>query len=488
MTLADPPLSTLPPPGLLIGADRVEEASGGVHQHIYAASGRPTAEVVLAGPAEIDRAVAQAREALPLWRRMPADRRRDVLLRLADLILEHDDELGLLQTLEVGAPRQFSRRMPAVAADHLRYAAGWLDKIGGEVVPTWPERALDYTVDEPYGVIGLIIPWNGALVSMAQCLGPILAAGNAAVVKPPELAPFVALRLGALALEAGLPAGLVNVAPGDGVAGAALAGHPGVDKVLFTGSADTGRKVLTAAAAHLTPVSLELGGKSAHVIFGDADLRFAARLAMTGAVALSGQTCAAGTRILVHASVYDEVVGILTSRLGKVAVGDPMTDRTVMGPVVSEPACTRILRIVEDARDSGAARLLTGGHRLGGALADGYFIAPTVFVDVDPDTALAQEEIFGPVLSVFRFETEEEAVRLADGTRHGLGAYLHTNDLRRAHRVSHALTAGSVWVNGAPPLVPSAPFGGTKQSGYGRIGGIAGIREFLRPKNVWIAL
>ncbi|MEH1123258.1 aldehyde dehydrogenase family protein [Micromonospora sp. CPCC 206061] len=488
MAVTEPPLSLLPPAGLLIGDDWHGSSSGGTVTHVYPASGQPTADVVVAGATEVGLAVTRAREALPAWRAMPANQRRDLMLRLAALIEAEAEPLSQLQTLEIGLPCQLTRQMPAVAADYFRYNAGWLDKIGGEVVTTWPVRALDYTLDEPYGVVAIIIPWNGPLVSLGQMLGAALAAGNTVVLKPPELAPFVALRIGGLMLAAGFPPGVVNVVPGGPAAGEALVGHPGVDKVHFTGGADTARSVLAAAARNLTPVALELGGKSPHLIFPDAELRLAARLAMAGAVALSGQGCANGTRVLVHASVYDEVVDIIAARMAKVAVGDPLDQRTIMGPVVSARACDRILAVIDRARTTKSGRLVHGGHRLDGDLAGGYFIAPTAFADVDPSSELAQEEIFGPVVSIMRFGNEAEALRLAEDTRYGLGAYLHTNDLRRAHRVSRALTAGTVWVNGEPGGLPSAPFGGTKQSGYGRIGGLAGVREFLRPKNIWMAV
>jgi aldehyde dehydrogenase (NAD+) len=488
MAVIEPPVTLIPPPHLLVGEERVHESTGGRATHVYPASGRPTAEVLLGGAGEIDLAVRRAREATGPWRSMPAAERRDALLRLADLVLTHADELAALQSIEVGLPTQLAQQTPRLAADFLRYNAGWLDKLGGEVVQTWPLRALDYTLDEPYGVVGLIVPWNGVLVSMGQMLGPALAAGNTVVVKPPPLAPFVALRVGELAIAAGIPPGVVNVVPGGPVAGEALVRHPDVDKVHFTGSGATAQQVLAAAATNLTPVGLELGGKSPHIIFADADPRFAARLAMTGAVALSGQGCANGTRVLVEAAAYDEIVKILTARLRRIPVGDPLDARTMMGPVVSAAACERVLGVIGRARDHGTGRLVLGGERLNGELADGYFIGPTVFVDVDPTSELAQEEIFGPVLAVTRFSDEAEAVALANGTRYGLGAYLHTADLRRAHRVSQALATGSVWVNGAPGVLPSAPFGGVKQSGTGRIGGISGVREFLRPKNVWISL
>ena len=484
MAVTPPPVHLLGAPGLRIGKEQMSDTSGGTVEHVYAATGKPTVPVVLAGPAEIDMAVAAARAAFPGWRDTPVNERRDILLRFADLIVAHADELSALQTLEIGVPVQLSKQMPMIAADWVRYNAGWADKAGGDVISTWPVRSLNYTLDEPYGVIAGIIPWNGSLMSMAQLLGPALATGNTIVVKPSELAPFVPVRMAELAVEAGVPAGAVVVVPGAAAAGQALAGHPGIDKIHFTGGAETARSVLSQAAAHLTPVALELGGKSAHIVFDDADIRFTARVAMSGVVALSGQGCANGTRLLVHQAVRDQVLDILVSRLRKTPLGDPANEGTVMGPVVSRSACERILGVIGRGREQG--RLIAGGSRLAGELADGFFIEPTVFADVDPAAELAQEEIFGPVLSVVAFADEEEALALANGTRYGLGAYLHTNDLRRAHRVSRALAVGSVWVNGAPGLMPSAPFGGVKQSGSGRIGGLAGIREFLRPKNVWL--
>ncbi|NLU78284.1 aldehyde dehydrogenase [Micromonospora sp. HNM0581] len=487
MPVTAAPTELIPDTGVLIGASRTSATSGGVHRHVYAANGQSTAEVPLGGAAEMDAAVRAAGAASDGWRNTPGNIRRDLLLRLAELVEQHATELIGLQTLENGCPRQFASKMPELAVDHLRYNAGWADKIGGEVVPTWPVRALDYTLDEPYGVVAVIIPWNGPLVSVAQMLAPALAAGNTIVLKPSELAPFTALRLGELALTAGFPPGVVNVVPGAAAGGAALVRHPGVDKVHFTGGGPTARKILADAAERLVPVGLELGGKSAHMIFGDADVRMAARMAMSGVIALSGQGCANGTRVLAHSSVYDEVVRTLTARLARVPVGDPADERTLMGPVVSAGACERILGVVDRARDEGQGRLVSGGERLGGDLGDGYFIAPTVFADVDPASELAQEEIFGPVLACTPFDTEQEALQLANGTRYGLGAYVHTTDLRTAHRVSRAVAAGSVWVNGVPGVLPSTPFGGVRQSGWGRIGGEAGVREFLRPKNVWIA-
>jgi acyl-CoA reductase-like NAD-dependent aldehyde dehydrogenase len=488
MTVTDAPLGVLPQPHLLIGAERLTSSSAGEHLHIYPATGRPTRSVPLAGPKEIDRAVRAARDALPTWRGTTVDQRREALLRLAGLLRDNAAELGRLQTVENGTPACFAQLMPHVSADLLAYNAGWADKVGGEVIATWPAPALDYSLDEPYGVVGIIVPWNGPLVSIAMTAAPALAAGNTVVIKPPELTPFTGLRFGELCLEAGIPPGVVNVVPGGPVGGDALVRHPGVDKLHFTGSDMTARKILAAALDNLIPVGLELGGKSANIIFGDADLRASVEQAVQASFMLSGQGCINGTRLLVQDAVYDEVIEIVTNVIAALSVGDPSKDTTAIGPVVNQAAMDRILTVIDGARDGGMGKLIAGGSRVGGDLGGGYFVEPTVFTEVDNASSLAQDEIFGPVLAVLRFDSEAQAVSLANDTRYGLAGYLHTNDLRRAHRVAAALTAGNVWINGYTGIPASVPFGGTKQSGYGRLGGIAGIREFTRPKNVWCAL
>jgi aldehyde dehydrogenase (NAD+) len=478
----------LPLASLLIGDRRIDRATGGEYEHIYAATGKPTIGFPLAGAAEIDESVAAARRALPVWRTMPANLRRDLLLRLSERIVRDADRLSMLQTIENGVPRAFCAELPARAADFLAYNAGWTDKIGGAVNPVWPVAALDYSLDEPYGVVGLIVPWNAPLVSVGQVIGPALAASNTVVVKPPELAPFTSIRIGELALEAGLPAGVVNIVPGGPEAGEALVRHAGIDKIHFTGSDATARRVLAAALEHITPVGLELGGKSALLIFPDADLLRAAEQAISAAVVLSGQGCTNCTRVLVHTSIYDRVVSLAKGLLRRVRVGDPMDETTAMGPVISLAACERVLARITEASRLGEGRLIAGGQRLGGELAGGYFISPALFADVDHASRLAQDEIFGPAVSFIKFDSEDEAVTIANQTRYGLAAYVHTADLRRAHRVSQALVAGSIWVNGLDGVAPSAPFGGMKHSGYGRLGGRHGIREFTRSKNVWVAV
>ena len=324
------------------------------------------------------------------------------------------------------------------------------------------------------------------MMGMGQKCGPALAAGNTVVAKPPELAPFGMLRFAELALEAGLPPGVLNVVVGGSTAGAALVGHSGVDKISFTGGTTTGRTLMELAARNLTPLALELGGKSPNIIFPDADLTAAAKMAaFAGPALLSGQGCALPTRLYVHEDVYDQVVDTVVQLVTTMRVGDPLDPQTLVGPVVNEAAMHRILGVMARAEAEGAT-LLTGGSRLGGELADGWFVAPTIFGDVDHDSDLARTEVFGPVLAILRFKTEEEVLAKANDSEFGLSAYLHTQDADRIDRFIRRLDAGTVVVNGMGRTTPAAPFGGTKQSGFGREGGRAGIEEMLRQKAVFV--
>jgi len=470
--------------GHLIGRSWTASAAGGTYRHRYPATGEVQASVGLAGSADVDAAVEAAHEARPGWARLAPIKRAAILGRLADLLDHHGPEADELAALDNGTP--ISTMHPGrYSAAWIRYYAGWCDKLDGDVLSG--ERGLTFVRLEPYGVVAVIPPWNGSMMGMAQKCGPALAAGNTVVAKPPELAPFGPLRFAELALEAGVPPGVLNVVVGDGVAGSALAGHPGVDKISFTGGSATARTLMETAARHLTPLALELGGKSPNIVFPDADLDVAASsAAVAGTAILSGQGCALPTRLYVHDDVYDDVVARVLTTLTSLPVGDPLDAQTFVGPVVTEAAMDRILAVIERARSDGAT-LLTGGERLGGELAAGWFVAPTVFGDVDHDSDLARNEVFGPVQAILRFSTDDEVVAKANDSRLGLGAYVHTRDIGRIQRFMREMEAGTVFVNGAGRASPAMPFGGTKESGFGREGGRAGIEEMVRRKTVVVA-
>ena len=471
-------------PGLLIGAEWVDEGSGGSREHVNPTTGRVQQSFPLAGAAEVDAAVEAARAALPAWRRVaPAERRR-LLVQLAGLIREHGQELITISMLECGIPSTLARA--AITAEWVENAAGWAERLYGDVIPTDP-ALFDYTTREPVGVVAVLLTWNAPLNSLGITVAPPLAAGCTVVLKPSELAPFTALRFGKLCLEAGIPPGVVNVIAGAGETGAALVGHPRVDKISFTGGRATARAIAATCAETLKPALFELGGKSANLVFEDADLDEAVRTTLVF-TARTGQGCTVPSRLLVQSSIYDEFVERAAAAARAVRVGDPFDPGTEMGPVINEAACERILGIVERARADGA-RLLAGGGRSDGELAPGFFVEPTVFADVDNASELGREEVFGPVLAAMRFEDDAEAVALANASAYGLAAYVHTNDISRALRLAAELEAGSVGVNGGTvPGGPFAPFGGTKQSGYGKVGGMAGVLEFTRTKNVQIKL
>ncbi len=487
MTFQHPELAILPQHGLIIGG-AVETANGPVHAHIYPATGRVTAEIGLANKADIDRAVSAARAAAPAWRAMSGDKRRDLFFKMAALCEQHMATLGRLVTAENGSIAMSAPYMAIDAAQKFRYFGGWADKIQGQTINTWGGPAHDYLVYEPYGVIGAIIPWNGPLFAATMVVAPALAAGNTVIIKAPELAPYSVLRLGQLFLEAGFPAGVVNVIAGGADAGAAMVAHPGIDKIQFVGSGATAKLVLANAAHTLKPCGLELGGKSAVIVFADADLQDAAKRGLSGAVSANGQGCVNGTRLLVERPIYDAYLQSLAEMAGHIKVGDPADQSTIMGPVISAGALDRILSTVDKAQLDGA-RILCGGARLGGDYADGYFMGLTILADVDPGSDLARHEVFGPVLSVTPFDCETEAIAIANESEYGLGAYIHTQNLARAHLVAGQMDAGMVQVNGSGEgMAPCVPFGGMKQSGYGRLGGEAGLHEFLRVKNVWMNL
>jgi aldehyde dehydrogenase (NAD+) len=473
---------------LLIGEKRVASTTLGRFEHRDPSTGRVQGDVAQAGPEDIDLAVSTARTALDEWRTWNPGQRRDVLSRIADVIDAHASQLAEIGILENGTPRAFAAFACADApASWFRYYAGWADKLEGRSMSSFPAAGLNYTLNEPLGVLGLIIAFNGPTAFVGMKVAPALAAGNTVVLKPSVLAPWSTLRLGELFLEAGLPPGVVNVLPGDGRAGGALAGHGDVDKISFTGGAETATAVLAAAARNRTPAAMELGGKSASIIFEDADLDSAAATAVQGSVVLqSGQACVAGTRILVQRSVYDEVISKIVGMTESLSVGAASDSAAVMGPLINQFHTDRVLGVINKAAERGEGTLLCGGERLDGPLADGYFVSPAVFGDVDPTSDLAREEIFGPVASVIPFDSEAEAVALANDSRYGLAGYVFTRDVRRAHSVARDLQTGYISVNGFNMMPPYAPFGGTKDSGFGREGGLEGLLEMCQTKNIFI--
>ncbi len=443
------------------------------------------AKVAQGGKAEVDLAVGAARAALRGWSGMRAAERGRILHRAAALIEQHQEELIALESLDAGKPLAAVRRqdMPAVI-DTLRYYAGWCDKITGQVIPVRPD-ALTYTVREPVGVVAAIVPWNFPLMIGMWKIAPALACGCTMVVKPAELTPLSMLRVAELFIEAGLPPGVLNVVCGKGsVVGDALVQHPGVDKVTFTGSPRVGRGILQGAASNFKKVTLELGGKSANVIFADANLEKATRSAASGIFFNAGQVCSAGSRVLVQRSAYDEVVQRLAERARAIRVGDPSAPATSMGPLISASQMKTVLDYIAIGKAEGASAV-TGGARLGDT---GYFVEPTVFANVEHEMRISQEEIFGPVLAVIPFEDETDALRIANGTPYSLAAGIWSADIGRVHRMAAGLKAGTVWINTYGYTDVRLPWGGGGESGFGREHGESAIENFTEPKAVWLAL
>lgn len=488
MAFTQPSAEALPRHPVIIAGVREMAGGGATIPHIYPATGRVTREIAMANTGDVDRAVAAARAAFPAWRAMPGDKRRDLFFRLAAAFEARSAEFTQSLVAENGSIAMVAPYMGHDAAQKFRYFGGWCDKLHGRTVPMWGAPAHDYVSYEPYGVVGIIIPWNGPLFAASMVLAPALAAGNCVVLKAPDLAPYSTMKLVELLYDAGIPPGVVNLVTGGAEVGEAMVAHPGVDKIEFIGSGATATKVLTTAAQTLKPVGLELGGKSAVIVFDDADLILAAKKGLTGAVSSNGQGCVNGTRLLVQRGVYEQYLGMLGAMAGHIKVGDPFDPTTTLGPVISEPAIERILGMVERGVSDGG-RIVAGGERMGGDHGDGYFLPVTILADVANDSHLARNEVFGPVLAVTPFDSEDEAIALANASDFGLGAYVHTQNLRRAHHVAGQLQAGMIHVNGSgEAMQPNCPFGGWKRSGHGRLGGVEGLHEFLQPKNIWMNL
>jgi len=477
------------PKRMLIDGKWVEAASGKTFDSINPATGEVLAQVAEGDAEDIRRAVAAARRAFDgSWSKWKPYERQQVLLKLADLVEQHIDDLTMLDTLDMGAPITRMRGGRRRAIGMLRYYAGMATSIHGETIEnSLPGEIFSYTLKEPVGVVGAIIPWNGPLTAAIWKVGPALATGCTIVLKPAEEAPLTALRFAELALEAGVPEGVINVVPGYGeTAGAALAAHMDVDKVAFTGSHLTGQKIIQASAGNLKRVSLELGGKSPDIVFADADMESTVSGAAMAVFSNSGQICSAGTRLFVERKVYEEFVGRVAEFGKKLKVGNGVDPEVQIGPLVSEQQLDRVTGYLDIGKREGA-RAMSGGERLKGAEYDrGYFVPPTVFADVRDDMKIAQEEIFGPVISAIPFTDLDEVIGRANATLFGLGSGVWTRDVSKAHRLAKGIRAGSVWVNCYQAMDPAVPFGGYKMSGYGRESGLQQLEEYLNVKAVWI--
>lgn len=472
---------------LLIGGDWRPAADGRTYQSQNPYTGQSWATVPDAGQRDVDAAVAAARTALDgSWGAMTGFERAEKMRELARLIARDARQLAEIETADNGKLLRETLGQLQYLPKWLDYFAGLADKLEGEVIPSDRSNFMIYTRHEPAGVVGAIIPWNSPLLLMMWKLAPALAAGCVLVVKPSDYTPVSTLEFGRRVLEAGFPAGVFNVVTGRGPqAGQALASHPGLDRIAFTGSTRVGIEVARSAASQLTRTSLELGGKSAQVVFPDADIDAACNGIIAGIFAATGQTCIAGSRLIVHESLQEEIVRRLAGRAKTIRLGDPLDPATEMGPLANASQLQTVLGFVERAV-AGGVTVAAGGKR--SEAAGGLFFEPTIVTGVRPEMEIAQEELFGPVLSVLTFADEAEAVALANGTRYGLAAGLWTRDLSRAHRVAAALRAGTVWVNAYRVVAPNVPFGGVGASGWGRENGMAAIREYTETKAVWIEL
>ncbi len=475
---------------LFIGGQWVDAVSGRSFASINPATGKPIAEVAEGGAEDIDRAVAAARAAFEgPWSKFKPFDRQNLLLAIADMVEKHFDELALLETLDMGAPIARTSSYKRFMLQALRFYAAQAVGIYGETTGnSVPGDVFTFSLKAPLGVVGGIIPWNGPLISQLWSIGPTLATGCTLVLKPAEDAPLSALRLAAIMQAAGLPDGVINVVPGSGpIAGARLASHPGVDKIAFTGSTATGRKVIEMAAGNMKRVAVELGGKSADIIFADADLDKAVPGAGAGCFNNTGQICYAGTRILVQRPIYDEFARRLAAFSTTLKVGDGIDPATQLGPLVSRRQLETVTGYLNLAREEGAD-VLSGGARLQGDLANGYFVPPTVLANVNNDMRVAREEIFGPVASLIPFDTEEDAVRLANDTDYGLGGAVWTQNVSTAHRMARAVRTGMMWINCYGLTEPAVTSEGFRMSGYGAKGGRRHIDEYLYTKSVWLRL
>ncbi|MDR6386644.1 aldehyde dehydrogenase family protein [Paraburkholderia caribensis] len=444
------------------------------------------AEVAMANHADVDRAVAAAKAAFPKWSKMAGAERGRLLLKLADAIEANADRLARLESIDTGHPIRDTRHLdvPRTAAT-FRYFGGMADKFEGSVIPV-EQGFLNYLTREPVGIVGQVVPWNFPLMFTSWKMAPALAAGNCVIMKPAELTPLSSLAIAELMAEVGFPAGVVNILPGLGhVAGQYIAEHPEIGKVAFTGSTAVGRKIVQASSGNLKKVQLELGGKGANIVFGDANIDAVVQGSAFGIFHNQGQACIAASRMIVHESVADEVLEKFVALARSIRIGDPLDPSTEMGPLTSRQHRDRVLSYVDIAREQGG-RVLSGGKSPDNtALANGCYVEPTI-VEAKPTDRVSQEEVFGPFMSVTTFRTDEEALAIANGTEYGLGAGLWTRDLQRAHLIAREIHSGMLWVNCYKRVSPGSPFGGVGASGYGREMGFEAMREYTQAKSVWI--
>ncbi|MGA7617488.1 MAG: aldehyde dehydrogenase family protein [Thermoanaerobaculia bacterium] len=476
---------------LFIGGEFADAASGETFISTNPATEEKICDVASAGPEDVDRAVRAARAQLEPgseWQKMKPRDRAKVLWRLADLLSSNAAEIGRIETLDNGKPIFESQYVDTpAAAECLYYFAGWSGKVTGETIPV-QEGAFTYTMREPVGLVGAITPWNFPLMLAVWKIAPALACGNTLVVKPATNTPLSILKFAEYAKEAGLPAGVLNIVPGRGsVVGNAIVDHPGVDAIAFTGSTEVGRQLMARAAKTLKKVALELGGKSPNIVFADADLDAAAKGALNAIFYGKGEVCAAGSRLLVEEGVHDELIERVRDRAARMVPADPLHPKTRMGAIVSKEQMETVLGYIEAGKSEGA-KLVAGGERADIGTGKGYFIHPTIFDDVEPGMRIAQEEIFGPVLATVRFSDFEDAVAKGNSTVYGLAAAVWTRDVSKAHRMAKLIKAGTVWVNTYNLYDPALPFGGFKESGFGRDQGRDALDKYTQTKSVWVSL
>jgi betaine-aldehyde dehydrogenase len=472
---------------LFINGKFVDASSGETLTSVNPHDNSPIVDVAMAGKADIDKAVAAAQAAFPRWSRLSASERGRILMKVADKIEENAEELARLESLDTGHPLRDSRVLDVPrTALCFRYFGGMADKFEGSVVPV-DAGFLNYLLREPVGVVGQVVPWNFPLMFTSWKLGPALAAGNCVVMKPAEITPLTSLKIAELMSEAGVPDGVVNMVPGLGaVAGQYIAEHPLIAKVAFTGSTATGRRIVQASASNLKKLQLELGGKGANIVFEDANLAAAVQGSAYAIFHNQGQACIAGSRLMLHERIYDEFIERFGAIAKTIRVGNPFDPQTEMGPLTSALHRDRVLGYVKTAREEGGEVLLGGKPPADAALSKGFYIEPTVVRAKTHRDRVAQEEVFGPFVTVLKFSSDEEALEIANSTVYGLGGGLWTRDISRAHRFAREIKSGMIWINTYKRAHPASPFGGVGESGYGRDMGFEAMREYTTVKSVWV--